>query len=37
MSPPRVHFIVNAHHTREQIDRTAAALGQHARDLEILR
>jgi glycine C-acetyltransferase len=33
----RIRFIVNASHTREQIERTAAALATHAMDLGILR
>lgn len=32
----RIRFIVNAHHTREQIDRTVAALSLHARKLGVL-
>ncbi|MCK6549971.1 aminotransferase class I/II-fold pyridoxal phosphate-dependent enzyme [Myxococcota bacterium] len=32
----RIRFIVNAHHTRAQIDRTVARLAAHARALEIL-
>jgi len=32
----RIRFIVNAHHTRDQIERTVAALSLHARKLGVL-
>jgi len=32
----RLRFIVNAHHTREQIDRTVATLARNARALELI-
>ena len=32
----RIRFIVNAHHTREQIDRTVEALARHGRELGII-
>jgi hypothetical protein len=32
----RLRFIVNAHHTRAQIDRTVEVLARHGRDLGIL-
>lgn len=32
----RIRFIVNARHTHDQIERTVASLGRHARDLDVV-